>query len=210
MKGMIFLSFVIGYVSTKMAAIASDGRCCYTDGTIKTEFYNKTRKINNNVIIGYSGSTKACEKILSQLQLALEQIQKNGMREPYVNEVAACIHAIIPMFNFPKEHKVQFIISGISNNKEMQLYTFGNTNQTDFIPLIATEKEIQIAALCSSKSNESGCKIFKNHLINDPFVQHTPIDDIFKASIEEMADLDPTVNRNCFSQVIFPISERKI
>ena len=61
------MSFVIGSVTSNAVIIASDGRCCNLDGTVKTEHYNKTRKINSNTIIGYSGSTEACEFALEQL-----------------------------------------------------------------------------------------------------------------------------------------------
>lgn len=208
MKGVILLSFVIGFVSTTMAAIASDGRCCYTDGTIKTEFYNKTRKINRNVIIGYSGSTESCEKVLDALQPALEQAQMESNREAYVNEVATCIHRVIPLFNFPKGKNVQFIVSGISDEGTMQLYSFGNTNQTNLVPLTATNDKIQTAVLCPLGKDEIGYQIFKNHLINDLDDEHPFIEDVFKASIEEMADLDSTVNKNFFSQTVFSTAYR--
>lgn len=209
MKGVILLSFVMGYVSTKMAAIASDGRCCYTDGTIKTEFYNKTRKINRNVILGYSGSTESCEKVLDALQPALEQVQMESDREAYVNEVATCIHRAIPLFNFPKGKNVQFIVSGISDEGTMQLYSFGNTNQTNLVPLTATNDKIQTAVLCppGEGKGEIGKKIFNKHLINGLKSQNAFIEDIFKASISEMADLDQSVNENCFFQIIFPTDQ---
>lgn len=212
MKGVILLSFVMGYVSTKMAAIASDGRCCYTDGTIKTEFYDKTRKFNNNVIIGYSGSTEPCEQVLSILQFGLDQIQKGENREAYVDEVAICLHRSIQMCNFPEEKNVQFIVSGISTEGTMQLYAFGNTNQKDLIPLTATDGVMRTAVLCPPGKDEIGSQIFKNHLINDLVNdlddEHSFIEDVFKASIEEMADLDSTVNKNFFSQVVFSTSYR--
>ena len=209
MKGVIILSFVMGYVSTKMAAIASDGRCCYTDGTIKTEFYDKTRKFNNNVIIGYSGSTESCEQVLSMLQFGLDQIQKEENREAYVDEVAICLHRSIQMCNFPEGKNVQFIVSGISTEGKMKLYSFVNTNQKDLIPLTAADGVMQTAVLCppGEGKDEIGKKIFNEHLINGLKSQNAFIKDIFEASISEMADLDQSVNKNCFFQIIFPTDQ---
>ena len=40
------MSFVIGFATPDFAIIASDGRSTYQDGSVATEYYNKTKQIN--------------------------------------------------------------------------------------------------------------------------------------------------------------------
>lgn len=50
-KGVILLSFVIGCVTSNAVIIASDGRCCNLDGTVKTEHYNKQEKLTQTQLL---------------------------------------------------------------------------------------------------------------------------------------------------------------
>ena len=196
MKGVIFLSFVIGCVSSNAVIIASDGRCCNLDGTIKTEHYNKTRKINSNTIIGYSGSTEACEFALKQLDTVLKNSPEKRISDFYADEIAKILYDIIPIINFSEGLIVQFIVGGISREKGTIMYAFGNTNQQELIPCFPSSTRN-----CSflSPPNTDGKPIF---LKNSESGQYNTLRDILIASIHEMADLDSSVNKNCFFQTI--------
>ena len=104
------MSFVIGCVTSNAVIIASDGRCCNLDGTVKTEHYNKTRKINSNTIIGYSGSTEACEFALEQLDKVLKEQTSKRISDYYADEIAQILHDIIPIIVLMRGQKCYLLL----------------------------------------------------------------------------------------------------
>lgn len=62
------MSFVIGFATPDFAIIASDGRSTYQDGSVASEYYNKTKQINKNVIVGFAGETALRESVLSSFE----------------------------------------------------------------------------------------------------------------------------------------------
>ena len=76
------------------------------------------------------------------------------------------------------------------------MYAFGNTNQQELIPCFPSS-----TWNCSflSPPNTDGKPIF---LKNSESGQYNTLKDILIASIHEMADLDSSVNKNCFFQTI--------
>lgn len=59
---MYYMSLILGYANKDNAIIMSDGRAG-ENGSL-SEFYNKTRKINDNIIIGFAGFAEPIEFFL--------------------------------------------------------------------------------------------------------------------------------------------------
>lgn len=192
------MSFVIGCVTSNAVIIASDGRCCNLDGTVKTEHYNKTRKINSNTIIGYSGSTEACEFALEQLDKVLKERTSKRISDYYADEIAQILHDIIPIIGFDEGTKVLFIVGGISHKNKTIMYSFGNTNQRDLIPYLPGDG---LAYSTLSPPQRDGNQIVYRNITNGQF-RHGTTMDALTASIHEMAELDPSVNKQTYFQII--------
>lgn len=59
------MSLILGYANKDNAIIMSDGRAG-ENGSL-SEFYNKTRKINGNIIIGFAGFAEPIEHFLNHV-----------------------------------------------------------------------------------------------------------------------------------------------
>lgn len=59
------MSLILGYANKDNAIIMSDGRAG-ENGSL-SEFYNKTRKINDNIIIGFAGFAEPIEHFLNHV-----------------------------------------------------------------------------------------------------------------------------------------------
>lgn len=180
------MSLIIGYASVNGAVIMSDGRAGI-DGSY-SEYYNKTMRINKNIIIGFAGIK---EKIEFFLNHAIEQMGLE--REHY------CIDDFLYMIDFfmndeetRKNLQSSFIIIG--RDKDNHIHTAMVGDVTGFIiqrRMITTPRLLSIGGTIDGSIIYSILKgnIAKPDLSTVKAMEKT---------ISDVSLLDRSVNANTF------------
>lgn len=193
------MSFVIGFATTDAAIIISDGRCTDRSGRIITEHYNKTRRINNNVIIGFSGETILCEKAISSLNTptSILAVSCPSINNYTVEDVSNNICNYLKYLHLPATRNCSFIVAGFNKSKCIELATFGIANGLNIRRLIPSTENLQYITL--SPEGVNGNRIVYRQLTE---VRHRSIDDALKDAISEVALISRSVNSNYYSELI--------
>lgn len=110
------MSIVIGIITENKAYIASDGRVKNElNGDTLTESMNKTLKLSESVVIGFSGYFDRCAEIISYLI---------HMDTSNADIVAQEIHTLFKG-DFSKNRVANFIIAGSGMDGKPKMFTLG-------------------------------------------------------------------------------------
>lgn len=119
------MSVILGFATPKFGIIASDGRFKDTNGNIVDENFDKTVKLNKNVIAGFAGYSKPCIQMIIELQklhpiadMALEQIL----------EILSC-----RLPQIADDKPASFLLIGKNMHGKIQLCGIGT--HTNFLPI---------------------------------------------------------------------------
>lgn len=180
------MSLILGYANKDNAIIMSDGRA--GENGCVSEHYNKTRKINDNIIIGFAGYAESIEYFLKEAFYAMGTERD----QYYINDFWKLMQFAMNMKQAHKLLHSTFIIIGRDNNGNMHTSIIGqSTNYKLECSSVTTPRVVSIGGTIDRQIIE---EIYMRNIKQ----YHIPIDTCMRSTIQEVAELDPSVNRNCF------------
>ena len=187
------MSFVIGCASETAAIIVSDGRSSASDGSISSEYYNKTRKINDHVILGFSGTTAPCEDALKYLTSTV--ILSMSSADTVCDAIAGRLSTQTTTL---KKLKANFIIIGIGDEKKMVVNLI-QRNDSEVITQQVYPSGNSTTVVTLSPDGVDGDQIAMKHLAT---ANEITVTNALCNAVKEVARIDRTVNSHCFIQKI--------
>ncbi len=181
------MSLVLGYANENNAIIMSDGRA---GGKVSpSEEYDKTRKINDNIIIGFVGYKETSEHFIDCVYMDIGYSINNCYMEEFIEEVEYGMG----LESTKEKLESSFLIIGRTRNGKMKFVIAGkDTNYS--IKYIPINRIAFIGGVIPIKDIQKICK--KNcDIKSSPF-------EILKSTIEDVSDLDSSVNKNIFYKII--------
>mgnify|MGYP000044249346 FL=1 len=184
------MSLILGYANKDNAIIMSDGRAgkdgCYS------EHYNKTRKINHNIILGFAGFVESTEYFLDHV---LSQMG-NERNEYYIDDFWELITLLMDDPRLHERFHSSFIIIGRDKHHQMYNSTIGDVTQFTLQKHIVTNPRV-----CSIGGTIDG-KIIEKIYMDNITKFEIPIKDCMINTIKQVSQLDSSVNINYFSRTI--------
>ncbi len=180
------MSLILGYANKDNAIIMSDGRA--GDNGSLSEFYNKTKKINNNIIIGFAGYAEPIEHFLKH---AISQMGTDINRY-YIDDFLNLMSFLMDDSETQSRLQSSFIIIG--RNKRNEMYTSIMGDCTKYV----LEKHIATSPRVTSIGGTIDGKIIQEIYMRNIKQDHIPVNECMTSTIKEVSALDPSVNSNCF------------
>lgn len=181
------MSIVLGYANSKNAIIMSDGRA---GGTVNpSETYDKTRKINDNIILGFVGYRETSEHFLNCVYADMGERIENCYIDEFLEEVEygmsldvtrEKLKSTLMIIGKKENGDIRFTIAGQDTNFKLKdvsinsIYFIGGT-----IPI----EDIREICVKNSKSTAFPYRILKK-------------------TIEDVSDKDESINKNIFFKAI--------
>ncbi len=184
------MSLILGYANKDNAIIMSDGRAG-KDGSY-SEHYNKTLKINDNIIIGFVGYVETIEQCIKYIFSEMG----SDINAYYIEDYWELMQFLLDNDNARAHFKSSFIIMGRDRKHQMYTSTIGRV--TDH----RLEKTLVSAPRVASIGGTIDGDIIKDIYMRNITQYHIPIDTCMRTTIQEVAKLDPSVNTNCFVATI--------
>ncbi len=184
------MTLILGYANKNNAIIMSDGRAG-KNGSY-SEHYNKTLKINDNIIIGFAGYVESIEHFLK----ATFHEMGTKRDQYYINDFWELMQFGMNLKETQKHFHSTFIIIGRDNNGNMHTSMIGqSTNYKLESSSVTTPRVVSIGGTIDGQ-------IIENIYMRNIKQYHIPIDTCMRNTIQEVARLDTSVNGNCFSVTI--------
>lgn len=186
------MSLILGYADSQTAIIMSDGRAG-ENGSV-SEYCNKTRKINGNIVIGFAGyledSTYFIECIHSELG--------DKIKNCYIDEFLEIAEQGMNVYAISRNFKSSLLIIGKTNNGEMKTCICGRV--TNYCMQIHTlsSSEGRILSIGGTIDAEIIKKIYTDNFSD----KTTTIPCRMVKTIKEVAKLDKSVNEHYFKSFI--------
>ena len=184
------MSLVLGYCNGTTGIIASDGR---TGGAVcPSEEYNKTRRINNNIILGFVGFKESSEHFLNCVHMELGE----RIRDCYIDEFLEVVEYGMDL-DVTKEHlQSSFLIIGKTESRNMKFVLAGQDTNYSLKYIDANIGLIYpIGGTVPSKSILDICEYHSK--IFDGNVKNT-----LKNIITDVSKIDNSINKNVYFQEI--------
>lgn len=183
------MSIVIATAFEHSAIIGSDGRAiCSTDNSIVTENYNKTIKLCNNVIMGFTGETIICENVVSYLKtLSISTVEDTSYH----------IKELLESLNLSESRRCAFTVAGTTTLGHMELHSIGTKNHLQIKRDIPISNSLAYSIL--SPDDVDGERIFVQN-VYALGIQN--IKEAIRLSICEAARANFSINTNCHFQEI--------
>lgn len=195
------MSLIIGIVFTNRAIVISDGRVknARTDLVVDEKF-DKTRKINDNVILGFSGDREFSLWLLEQF----ENVCKQDISQLKADHVANIFCKIAQEgVDYRKNLKeslptnFQMVVAGKNNKGIMALYNFGVPTNFEIKEYIPTAKTFVYSVL--SPGTKDIDSIFEKVMTNYPGRE---LEDYINLLFSKVSDMDDSINTNLFMKEI--------
>lgn len=191
------MSLVLGIAFTDKALIISDGRVLNANtGIVVNEKFDKTRKINDNVILGFSGETKFPLWLLGQF----DNICNENIFRLKADHVANILCKIAKEgVNYRKNLKepntinFQMIVAGKNSRDIMALYNFGVPTNFEVNEYIPTEKNFVYSVLYP---DTEGFDYSFEQVIED--FPNKGLGECIDLLFIKAADLNDSINKNLF------------
>lgn len=184
------MSVVLAYADDHIAVIASDGRVTDKNLNVIDENFNKTLKINDRTIMGFSGSFENCQNIIKLIQ---NPEHKSFIETLYPENIILFIRDILS--DCPEGIKCSFIVCGIGKNGKICL-SHVQTRSDAFITYPEPGKPHYNGAYPDEE-------IGKLDIFPQKLQQHFPdIQSAIYETIQTISELSPTVNKNMFHQIV--------
>lgn len=184
------MSLILGYANKTNAIIMSDGRA---GGTVcPSEEYNKTRKINDNIILGFAGFKESSEHFLNCTYMELGKRINNC----YIDEFLEIVKYGMSLDSTKEHLHSSFIIIGRSISGCIMTSIVGDvTNYNIERNVVDRPRILTIGGTIDGKIiNNIYCENIKK--------LSTPIAECMINTIKEVSDLDSSVNANTFAVMI--------
>lgn len=200
------MSVVLITATKDFIVFMSDGRVQGEIGGIKNilrEDYKKISRLNEKICIGYTGSRELCEKSLKAIYNPYNPNAFNPLGNLDIGSISntLCAEAkhIFSESNYPNK-KITFVVGGVMADKNIGFYTFGSEYNFQVEKYIPINGDIKYASLHSdnAKGNE-----LEHHLLANTPLNEDKIKKAMSDCIDEIADLDSSVNKIKFTEVIY-------
>lgn len=184
------MSLILGYANKNNAIIMSDGRA---GGTVSlSETYDKTRKINDNIIIGFAGIKENIEFFLSHILKEMGNYRNSYFIENFLE----LLEFHMKEKDTQKNLMSSFIIIGKTENKEMVTSIVGDL--TNF----KIEKNIVTMPRVLSIGGTVDGSIIEDIYITNIGNKEIEVEDRMRKTIKDVSMIDSSVNSNIFIQKI--------
>lgn len=186
------MSLVLGYADSQTAIIMSDGRAG-ENGSV-SEYCNKTRKINDNIIIGFVGYLEDSMYFIECIYSELGDKIKNCYIDDFLDIAAEGMNTYAESGDF----KSTFLIIGRTSLGKMKTCICGRT--TNYCMQIHTllESKGRILSIGGTIDADIIKKIYTDNFSD----KTTSIPYRMVKTIKEVSKLDNSVNENCFKSFI--------
>lgn len=195
------MSLILGTVFKNRAIIVSDGRvkdsntCLVVD-----EKFDKTRKINDNVILGFSGELEFSLWLLEQF----ENVCKQDISQLKADHVANIFCKITQEgVDYRKNLKeslptnFQMVVAGKNSKGIMALYNFGVSTNFEIKESTPTAKTFVYSVL--SPATKGIDSIFEKIITDHP---NKGLEDYINLLFSKASDMDDSINTNLFMKEI--------
>lgn len=195
------MSLVLGMTFTNRAIIISDGRARNViNNSIINEKCDKTRKINDSVILGFSGELEVSLWLLEQF----ENIHKRNIPDLKSDDVAKILCNIAEEgVNYRKKLNksnatyFQMIVTGLNSKKIMSLYSFGVPTSFKIKESIPTVHNF-IYSILSPNGTDFG-SVFEDGMKNHP---GKDLEFYYRLLFSKASEIDDSINTNLFVKSI--------
>ena len=184
------MSLVLGWTDGNNAYIASDGRAGGTQNP--SENYNKTRKINENIILGFVGYKEPSEHFLNCVYEGLGENINNCLLDDFLEPLQYGMNlkatkeklcSTFLIIGKAKDDTLKYVIVGNSTN-----YSIKNLDplQKRLYPIGGTIERSKILDICEKHAG----------------IREKSIKETMRNIIYDVSDIDYSVNKNVFFQEI--------
>lgn len=185
------MSLILGYANRGHAIIVSDGRAG-VNGSY-SEHYNKTKKINENIILGFAGYLEPIEHFLKHVinQMGAE------INDYFIDDFWDLLEFLMKFPDTQEHLQSSFIVIGKTKNNELYTSIIGDNTNYKFEKnlVLDTPRILSIGGTIDSS-------IINNIYMNNILQFDRDICDCMISTVHEVAELDSSVNKNCFAVVI--------
>ena len=184
------MSLVLGYANKDNAIIMSDGRAM--GKVFSSENYNKTRKINENIILGFVGYKEPCEHFLNCVYMDMGKRTESCYMDEFLEE----IEYEMSLDKTKKELESAFMIIGRTEIGEMYSVIVGNS--TDYKiekNLVCTPRALLIGGVSDKNMINA---LYDKNITN----MNMSIEECMRKTIAEASEVDGSINDNFFTRII--------
>lgn len=184
------MSLILGYANKNNAIIMSDGRA--GENGCVSETYNKTLKINDNIIIGFAGIAERIEIFTDHFinEMGADQ------NKYFVNDFFEMIQFLMDDEDTHQYLLSSFIIMGRDDALRMHSAIIGNC--TGYKLEDNTVTNARYSAIGGTIDGQVINQIYSSLIGN----MDIPIKDAMRNTILQVSNLDSSVNTNTFSVTI--------
>lgn len=141
------MSVVLGFATSKCGIIASDGWFKDDNGKIIDENFDKTIKLNDNVIAGFAGYSKPCVQMIIELQ------NLHPLADMPLEQILEIMSCRLPQIAGDK--LASFLLIGKNMHKKIQLSGIGT--RTNYLP-IQWNSRFYFLVLHDHRTTRNWCK----------------------------------------------------
>ncbi len=178
------MSLIVGYANKDNAIIMSDGRAG-KNGCL-SEHYNKTLKINDNIILGFAGFAETVKTFTDHM---INQIG-DGVSSYFINDFWELIIFLSEDEETQEHLKSSFVIIG--RNNQGQMYTSIIGKSTEYKLNYSYVESPRIVSIGGTIDAETIKTIYGNNIMQ----YDLPVKTRMENTIKEVAALDNSVNTN--------------
>lgn len=195
------MSLILGIAFTNRAIIISDGRVKdASTGLVIDEKFDKTRKVNDNVILGFSGEMEFPLWLLGQFDNVCNK-DIFRLRADHVANILCKIaqEGVNYRENLkePKTTNFQMIVAGKNSRDIMALYNFGVPTNFQIKEYIPTAKTFVYSVLFPGTKDIGS--IFEKVMAEYPNME---LEDCINLLFFKASELDDSINTNLFIKEI--------
>ena len=184
------MSLILGYANKDNAMILSDGRA--GENGSYSEHFNKTMKINNNIIMGFAGYVEPLEFFINHLIQEMGDDREND----YIDDFLELIEFLMDDKETQEKLRSAFLIIGRNTHGDMFTCNAGDVSNYKVEKHLV--ENVRISSIGGTIEGKIINEIFSKNIKNKAI----PIQDCMINTIKEVATLDNSVNTNIFGQMI--------
>lgn len=184
------MSLVLGYADRESAIIMSDGRA--RGEYFISEDYNKTRKIGQNIILGFVGGKEPAEYFLDCVNQSLNVGEENCFAEEFLEVVEYGMERVLKSGGFD----ATFLIIGRKLDGGIVVSMAGKGIRGGFAIREVTEPRMQHIGGCISHEAIGG--VYSENMRNADM----PIFECMRKTIMDVSVLDNSINTAIFVQTL--------
>lgn len=194
-----YMSVVLAICGENYVKMISDGRVVlFADNNpsvVVNENFNKLKRINQHVVLGFAGDKTVCEKILKKLRSAIAKLPKDTTK---LFETAKLLQQIAQTtkLGFLKVH---FIVGGITNDGKMGLYVLNSSTGFELESCFPQYGQHQVKVSFPFGKQELCDMLIDRYFISTFPETSLELDKKMIEFVNAISDIDNTVNKNYYT-----------